>query len=559
MTNDKTANDHLETVNKVDYETLRETWEWEDPETVNIATRILDDCAERTPDRPALFWENEGGVKRSFTFNEMAEFTDKCGNALRSSGIKRGDFVAIYLPSCPELLTVMLGSHKLGAVNIPLYKLFGPEGLETRLRPTSPKIIVTDLAGIETLERIPGDHLPEKVVVLTRYEDSAEALEKVDIETTVFQEWISGASTPLNAVNTAPDDPAQIFFTSGTTGDPKGVVQPHRIVIGHQYIGKYVREYHPNDLLYHIGSFAWAGGFNNLIHVWSLGAPLVKYEGKFNPETCLRIIEEYGADILMAPPTALRGIMELDDQTIRSYDINLRVLATGGERVTRDILEWGESTFDLFATTIWGQTECYGIGWPATGQEHREKLGTAGKVLPGYKAAILDEEGNELGPGEIGQLAIDREDNPTMFLEYYNDPETTQEVRQGSWHLTGDAAYVDESGYFWIKGREDDVIITAGYRLSPSEIESCLNEHPAVKESATVGVDDEHRTKTIRSYVELNSNYDESDELREELQSHVKDHLAKFQYPDEVLFLNEIPKTITGKIKRKELRSRSEV
>jgi acetyl-CoA synthetase len=256
---------------------------------------------------------------------------------------------------------------------------------------------------------------------------------------------------------------------------------------------------------------------------------------------------------MMSPPTALRGIMDLSTEEIHSYDIDLRVLATGGESVSRDLLEWAESTFDLFATTIWGQTECYGIGWPAIGEEHREKLGTAGKVLPGFEAAILDSEGNELGPGETGQLALKREDNPTLFLEYFNDPEATEEVRHGPWHLTGDAAYIDEDGYYWIEGRMDDIIITSGYRVSPSEIESSLNDHPAVRESAVVPLKHERRTNTICGYVELNSGFKQSDALREELQAHVKDHLAKFQYPDQIRFIDEIPKTVTGKIQRKKL------
>jgi acetyl-CoA synthetase len=558
MSEDVSNRYDLKTADKVDYDALCADWEWEHPEHVNIATRICDSWAAATPDRMALYWENEQRVERSFTFREIADLSNQTGNALRESGIDHGDTVALYIPSCPELLTVTLGSLKIGALNLPLYQLFGPDGLETRIRPTSPSIIFTDPEGLETLERLPAEYVPDQVVVLTRYSDDSSGLAESDLANTTFEEWVDGAETDLTVADTAPEDPAQIFFTSGTTGEPKGVVQPHRTIIGHQYIGKFVREYHHEDLLYHIGSFAWAGGFNNLMHVWALGAPMAKYDGKFDPAICLEMLEKYDVDILMSPPTALRGIMDLAEDKIASYDIDLRVLATGGERVSTDILEWAESTFDIFATTIWGQTECYGIGWPAVGDEHQEKLGTAGKVLPGYEAAILDDKGNELGHGEVGQLAISREVNPTLFLEYYDDPEATAEVRHGRWHRTGDAAFVDEDGYYWIEGRMDDIIISAGYRLSPSEIESSLNEHPAVMESGAVPVDDERRTNTVRAYVQLNSGYDESDALRDELQAHVKDHLAKFQYPDEIRFIDDIPKTITGKIQRKDLAGRSD-
>lgn len=557
MTDEMPENYRLKTVDKVDYDALCADWEWEDPETVNIATRICDEWAAKTPDRTALFWENADRVERSLTFGEMANRSNRCGNAMSDAGIKWGDIVALYLPSCPELLVATLGSHKIGAVNLPMYQLFGPDGVATRLEATEPEIIFTDPTGLETLDRVPGDLMPDRIVVLTRYDEGDAELAATDYDTVRYRDFLDGTSASLDVAETAQDDPAQIFFTSGTTGDPKGVVQPHRTAIGHQHLGKFIREYHHEDLLYHIGSFVWAGGFNNLIHAWALGAPIAKYDGKFDATICLDLMEKYDADILMAPPTALRELMDFERETIDAYDIDLRILATGGERVTKDVLVWAESTFDLFATTIWGQTECYGIGWPAVGDEHREKLGTAGKVLPGFDAAILDEDGNELGPGEVGELAIGR-DNPTLFLEYYNDPEATAAAREGSWHLTGDAASVDEDGYYWIQGRVDDIIISAGYRLSPSEIESCLNEHPAVLESAAVGVDDERRTNTVLAFVQLNSGYKESSALRDELRAYVKDHLAKFQYPDEISFVDDIPKTITGKIQRRKLAARRE-
>jgi acetyl-CoA synthetase len=434
---------------------------------------------------------------------------------------------------------------------MPLSALFGPAALRPRLEAASPDVLVTDPDGLETLAAL-DTPLPEPVVVVTGHADRQ--IPDAAVETVAYDEWVAGQSASLEPVQTAPDDPAQLFFTSGTTGEPKGVLQPHRVVLGHQYVGAFARDYHPSDLLCHVGDLSWAGGFNNVLETWSIGAPLLKFGGRFDPERLLDLLETYDADLLMIPPTAMRGLMDLDRAAIRDRDIDLRVVAAGGERVTPDILRWAEETFDAFATTIWGQTECYGLGWPALGAAHREKLGTAGKPLPGFEAAILDEDGTELPPNTLGELAIGRRDNPTLFTEYLDMPAATAATRSGRWHLTGDLAEIDADGYVWIRGRVDDVIISSGYRLSPVEIESALTGHPAVEEAATVGVPDERKTNRIVAYVRVTADTDESDETRERLREHVRARLSAVQYPDEIRFVTTFPTTTTGKIRRTELR-----
>jgi len=547
----------LKTLDAADYDRLRERWKWVIPETLNIAERICDHWADSPVERTALEWVHADDTATSYTFEAVRRRTNRVGNALRASGVDRGSFVGIYLPSLPEHVFATFGAHKVGAVAMPLYALFGPDALRPRLEAATPEVLVTDRDGLETLAAVPTSAHPETVVVLRRYDDRSvrSAAGEIDAEVVRYGAWLSGAAEALSPVATDPEEPAQLFFTSGTTGDPKGVLQPHRVVVGHQYVGPFVREYHPEDLVCHVGDLSWAGGFNNVLETWAIGAPLLKFGGRFDPERLLDILARYDADILMIPPTAVRSLMDVPAVTVDDYGIDLRVVASGGERVTPDILEWAEETFGAFATNVWGQTECYAIGWPATGDDHAEKLGSAGRPLPGFEVTVLDDDGAELPPGELGQLAVRRPGNPTMFLEYHDMPEETEGVRSGDWHLTGDSATVDEDGYVWVRGRMDDVIISSGYRLSPVEIESTLATHPAVAEAAVVGVEDERKTNRIVAFLELRTDAP-GDDLRAALEDHVRERLSPVQYPDEIRFLEALPTTTTGKLRRTELRER---
>lgn len=536
------------------YDDVYDSFEWEIPETYNMADAICDRWAT---DRSAvaLYWENADGDAESYTFYELSRLSNQCANALRERGIGREDVVAIFLPSLPEYLVATLAGHKLGAINMPLYHLFAPDGVADRLRDASPEFLLTDESGLEKLDEI--DYSDSLDVVLVRGDDSE--LEPNDRDRLIqFADLLDGHSRSFDPVETSPTDPAQLFYTSGTTGDPKGVLHAHQYAIGQQYVGQYMRDFHESDLLWHSGDLAWAGGFANLLEAWTLGMPIVKYDGKFDPERALELLEAYGVTIFVTAPTALRQMMDLPRETIDSYDISLRVVSAGGERVTPDMLEWAEECFDAFATLGYGQTECYSVGYPPLDDERAEKLGALGKPLPGCEVTILDDDENELPPGEAGELAVAMDDNPTMYLEYFNRPAETEAVREGRWHRTGDSATIDDDGYVWFLGRGDDMIISSGYRISPAEVESSLNAHPAVKEAAVVGVSDSERTNIVKAVLEPAAGVEPSDELVEELQDHVKSNLAKFQYPREIEFVDELPKTITGKIKRNKLRQGGE-
>lgn len=540
----------LRNIREEEYERLNQEFEWEIPTKVNIADHICDRWADKR-DRIALHWEDPDGAAESYTYHALSQKSDRWASALRNRGVDQGDIIGIFLPNCPEKMLTTLAGHKLGAINMPIYHLFGPDGIAYRLRVAEPDYIITDAKGLEKLEDIPADLVPSDIIVTSR--DGREAV-KSSLPFEFFEDAIQQSDKGFSKVETNADDPAQLFFTSGTTGDPKGVLHAHRYVIALNHICRYTRDYSEDDLIWSYGDTSWVGGFANLLGAWANGATMFKYSGRFVPERALTFLEKYNVDIFMAAPTALRALMDVKPDEIASYDIDLRVVFTGSERVTPDILEWAEDTFDAFSTQAWGQTECYGVGWPPLGEDRTEKLGSIGRPIPGIELAVLNQDGEHLPPGELGELAISREDNPSMFIGYYD---SAQEDSTGKWHRTGDMVYKDEDGSLWFKGRDDDVIISSGYRLSPTEIESSLNSHRAVKDAAAIGVPDEQRTNIVRAYVELASDYEPSEELKDEMREHVKTELAKFQYPREIHFVKTLPKTVTGKIKRKQLRESS--
>ena len=523
--------------------------EWEIPETHNLAVDVCDRWADDRS-KVALHWEDSDGAVETDTFTDLARRSNQFANALGSRGVERGDVVSVFLPTLPEAIIAMLGTLKLGAIHMPLYHLFGPEGIAPRLESAEPAVLVTDAEGLEKLAAtgvVPED------VFLVRDDDP-----DVGVETTAFADLLGAQPRTFEPAATDPTDPAVLFYTSGTTGDPKGVLQAHQYSIGQRYIGQYMRDFTPEDRLWHSGDLAWAGGFVNLVEAWTLGMPILKYRGQFEPRRALELLEGYGVTLFVTAPTALRAMMDVPQAEIDEYDLDLRLVAAGGERVTTDLLEWVEETFDVFGTVGWGQTECYGVGYPPLGADREAKRGSLGRPLPGFEATILDEDGDKCPPGEVGELAIAREDNPCLFLEYVDDPAATDAVTEGRWHRTGDLATVDKDGFFWFQGREDDVIISSGYRISPAEIEGSLNAHPAVFEAAVVGIPDEKRTNVPKAFLQLVDDAEPTDDLKAEIRRYVKRELAKFQYPREIEFVDELPTTITGKIERNTLREREQ-
>lgn len=537
--------DDLTQISQGAYDALHDSFEWDVPDTVNAAVELCD--RHVSGGTPALAWENATGTTRTFTFASLQSRSEQCAAAFRDLGVQRGDTVALFLPNDPEFLIALLACHRLGAVCMPLYHLFGPDALSHRLTEAEPTVLVTDADGLAKLSDVPS--VPDEVVLIDEADDSS-----TPFEPKAFDAILASASGSVSPADTAPTDPAMLFYTSGTTGEPKGVVHGHQYVLAHRHVGKYGRDVTAGDRVWHTGNLAWAGGYSNLAAVWSNGASMLKYKGRFDPAQTIALLESYEIDLFATAPTAIRRLMDLDDP-LQNHDVDLRAVVLGGERVTVDILEWVEDTLDAFAINLWGQTETYALGEQPLGEERPAKLGSLGKPLPGFDATVLDGDGDELPAGEVGELAIRADDNPAMFIEYFEDPEQTAAVRKDGWYLTEDAVYRDADGYFWFQGRQDDIIISSGYKLSPAQIEAAITSHPAVGEAAVIGVPDAERTNIARGYVELSPGNQPSEDLAEEIQTFVKSQLARHEYPHEIAFRDELPTTLTGKIERDTLRA----
>jgi acetyl-CoA synthetase len=368
------------------------------------------------------------------------------------------------------------------------------------------------------------------------------------------------SSTGFQAVETSAHDPALIIYTSGTTGAPKGALEAHRLIIGN--IPGFVHSHdffpQPGDLFWSPADWAWAGGlFDALLPSWYFGIPILGYRGRFDAEKAYYLLEKYGVRNSFLFPTALKLMMKAVAEPGQRYRLNLRSIMSAGESVGVTVLEWAKEHLGVTINEMFGQTEInYVVGncqaaWPV-------KPGSIGRPYPGHRVAVINDSGEEVKRGELGEIAIKRENDPVFFLEYWKNPQATRDKFVGDWGCTGDQGKMDEDGYLWYQGRTDDVIKSAGYRIGPAEIESCLVKHPAVANAAVIGKADETRGAIVKAFVVLQPGFSGDQELVEKIQQHVRGRLAPYEYPREIEFIDALPMTTTGKVQRKELRRREE-
>jgi acetyl-CoA synthetase len=437
----------------------------------------------------------------------------------------------------------------VGAIAIPLFTLFGPDALEYRLSNSEAKAVITDAANIEKILQI-KDALPHlKIIIATRAKPQEGVLD--------YWKSVEKGSPYLDPVKTKADDPALIIYTSGTTGPPKGALHAHRVVLGHVPGVEFFHNFFPlkDDLYWTPADWAWIGGLIDVLFPsWHHGIPVVAYRAKkFDPEQAFYFISKYGIRNAFMPPTALKMMRQVQEPQ-RRYDYKMRTIACGGETLGEELLDWGKKVMDLTINEFYGQTEVnLVVGNCAEIMEIRR--GSMGKPIPGHRVEVVDEAGNVLPPGVIGEVAIQRPD-PVMFLNYWRNPQATEEKFIGDWSLTGDLAKKDEDGYFWFVGRKDDLITSSGYRIGPAEIEDCLIKHPAVTMAAVIGSPDKVRGEIVKAFIVLKPEITPSPALQEEIQNFVKTRLAAHEYPREIEFVQELPMTTTGKIMRRELRKR---
>lgn len=528
-----------------DYDSVVAEFRWRVPERYNIAVDVCDRHA--ASGGVAMIVEDEFGAVSRHTFQNLARFSNRLANALRHLGLARGDRVAVLLSQGPELAVAHLAAYKLGAIVLPLFALFGPDAIAYRLKDSGAKVLITDDQGLPKARDAEKDlGTPVTVVVAGKGGGDHD-----------FQVLIERGSDSFSPVDTSPDDPALIMYTSGTTGPPKGALHPHRVVLGHLPGVEFPHEFFPQkgDLFWTPADWAWAGGLLDvLLPSWHHGVPVLAYRArKFDPEAAFALMARHGVRNSFLPPTALKLFRQVDVSRART-PIHLRTVGSGGEPLGEELVAWGRTALGVTINEFYGQTECnLVLGNCAPIMETRP--GSMGRPVPGHTVEVVDESGNILPAGETGNVAIRRPD-PVMFLSYWNKPEATARKFAGDWLLTGDLAAKDADGYFWFKGRDDDVITSGSYRIGPSEIEDCLLKHPSVALAAVIGVPDPVRTELIKAFIVPKPDVRPDAKLGAEVRDFVKARLAAHEYPRLVEFVTELPMTATGKIMRRTLRER---
>jgi acetyl-CoA synthetase len=511
------------------YRRTRESHVWDVPERYNIAADV---CDARPPDALAMVHEDPDGGVREVRWAELQSLANRAANLLAGLGVQRGDRVAVVLPPTPETAAVFFATWKLGAILLSMSVLYGDEGIAHRLRDSEPSVLVTDA---ENAPRFEGSSVP-RVVVL----DPADLAREDDAFTTA---------------DTLADDPAQLYYTSGTTGLAKGIVHAHRYLLAHNEF-EHCHEVREGERFHGMGEWAWAAGICPLLGPWRLGAVqlVLQRRGGFDPHRQLDFLSRHAASNVFATPTAIRSMMAIGDAGER-YPQQFRVVCSAGEPLNPEAIRWFRDQYGVTVLDYYGLTESYPLCGNFPWMEVRE--GSMGRPMPGWEIAILDEDERPVASEERGEICLRARSNPHYPLGYWRLPDATAETFGGDWFHTKDAARMDEDGYVWYEGRADDVIIAAGYRIGPFEVESVCLEHPAVAEAAAVAAPDERRGNVVKAFVVPAAGAEPSEQLAEDIKAFVRERLSAYAYPRLVEFVPDLPKTLTGKIRRVELRERA--
>lgn len=537
--------------NMTDYEETRTSFSLEVPQRFNAAADVVDARAETDPEGVALRMVSPGGGSADdYSFAHLRDRSNRMGRFLADSRVSKGDRVFLMLPRVIGWYDVVLGAIKLGAIPMPGTTQLKGKDIVYRVNRAEATVAVTD---------------PDGAAVIGSVLDQCPTLNTLIVMGGVVEGWIDGdaardgaSAGQLPGDVTASDDPMLIYFTSGTTGNPKMVLHTQASYgIGHQITARFWQDLRPGDVFWGVSDTGWAkAAWSKLFGQWALGATVMAWnaQGKTDFDQMLRMIVEHEVTVFCAPPTIYRNFVTRD---LSGYDFSkLRHCLAAGEALNPETFNaWKQAT----GTEIhdgYGQTETVNLlaNYPCL----PKKPGALGKPTPGIDVAVVDVDGNPLGPGSDGQIAVRvKPQRPVgLFVEYWKDPDATAAAHVGDWYLTGDRARVDDDGYFWFISRADDVIISAGYRIGPFEVESVLMEHPAVQETACIGVPDSERGEVVKAFVVLAPGYQASEELATEIQDYVKENTAPYKYPRQVEFIDELPKTVSGKIRRVDLRSR---
>ena len=536
-------------MNMTDYEATRADFELTVPDTFNFTRDVIEGWAARQPKRTALVAAGPTGERTvTWSFSDLGSRARRAANFLAELGVGKGDRIFVMLPRVPAWYEVLLGAFYLGAVPMPGTVQLTSSDIAHRIQRADASMVVVDEEGATKIDAI-RDDCPSLTSTLV-----------VGGARSEWASWDAGLEAASDSVPevrpTSASDPLLIYFTSGTTGYPKMVLHTHASYgIGHEVTARFWQDLKPDDLHWTISDTGWAkAAWGKLFGQWRIGAANFLWDSRGKPDFELipRLIRQYGVTTFCAPPTIYRQLvtMNLDPGNFS----RLRHAVAAGEPLNPDTFEMWKRATGTEIHDGYGQTETCNV--VANFRCLAKKPGSMGKPVPGYEVGVIDDDGETMAPGEIGNIAIrvDPSRPVGLFQEYWRDPESTEGAFRHGWYYTGDQAHVDDDGYFWFSSRADDVIISAGYRIGPFEVESAIMEHSSVAETAVIGVPDATRGEVVKAFVVLKPNTTPSDALAVELQEFVKQQTAPYKYPREVEFVTDLPKTISGKIRRVELR-----
>lgn len=535
------------------------TCDWPIREKYNLAHELCDRWADdpATAERIALRYETRDGERGTYTYRELQDLANRCANALAALGVSRGDRVAGLLSKHPAVLPTALGVWKLGAVYVPIFTAFAPPAIAFRLHHSGACAAVTDAANLARLReaRALGDGLPVLRHTLVVADEAASFDDAHN-----FRAALHAASPAFTTVETTQDDLGTIQYTSGSTGEPKGALMRHGICVTLNPFLRYGLDLRVEDIFWGMADPGWSYGlFICVLGPLMLGASALLIEAPFTPAGCWEVLERYRVTNLSTAPTAYRALAAAGVELARQHlAVPLRVATSVGEPLNPEVYEWFRRELGIAIHDGYGQTETgmSVVNYPSL--RWTVKPGSMGRPLPGFEVAVLDEQGSEAPTDAIGQIAVRRSDVVMRAFGYWQAPEKTAAGFLGDWWLTGDLARRDDDGYFWFEGRADDVINTSGYRIGPFEIESALLTHPAVAESAVIGVPDPLHGVAIKAFVVLKPGHEGSDALVAALQQVVRDEVGRHAFPRAVEFVTSLPKTESGKIQRYLLRQREQ-
>jgi acetyl-CoA synthetase len=542
-----------ERIKNFDWKISEEELGYKEGDTINIGWYCSDRiCQQGKADKLALIWEGLGGIEKRYTFNDVRVRSNVIGQFLRDQGIKDGDRVCLFMDKIPELYIGLLGILKIGAIAQPLFSAFGDESLHVRLDNAETTAIITQKKHVAKVRKI-LDKMPYLKHIIVVDDDGRKPLREREIS---FKMDEAPAVENLEIFPTKAESPSILHYTSGTTGQPKGVKHVHYSLISQYLTTKWVLDLQDDDIYWCTADPGWVTGTSyGIIGPWSNGITQCVLDVGFGAENWYKFIEKNKITMWYSAPTAIRSLMKAGDDVVKKFDLSsLRHLASVGEPLNAEAVIWGEKVYGLpFYDTYW-QTETGSMmltNFPGM----KVKPGSMGKPFPGITATVLDDNYEPITePNKPGLIGF-KPGWPSMMRMYWKNEETYNKKFQNGWYIPGDKSTIDADGYFWFVGRDDDVINTGGHLVSPFEVESALLEHEAIAESAVVAKPDDVNMEVVKAFVTLNPGYDATDETELKIMNFIRKKLSPLAMPQEIEYLDKLPKTRSGKIMRRMLRA----